>query len=49
MSFLSQVGKEGANLGSAHLGRMAFVMKEDNPPHPIHIGLFGAVGILFQV
>lgn len=31
----------------AHLGRMAFVLKEDETRDPVHVSLLGAVGIVF--
>jgi len=48
VSFLRQVGEEGADFGRAHLGRMAFPMKKDKAAHPIHIGLFRAVRRLLE-
>jgi hypothetical protein len=32
--------------GRTHLGRMAFVVKEDKTGSPVHVSLFGAVGIV---
>jgi len=48
VTFLGQVGEESADLWGAHLGRMAFIVEQDETPHPIHIGLLGAVRIMFE-
>jgi len=48
VSFLGQVSEEGADLWGAHLSRMAFIVEQDETPHPIHIGLLGAVRIMFE-
>jgi hypothetical protein len=31
----------------AHLGRVFFMMEEDVAAHPIEIGFFGAIGVMF--
>jgi hypothetical protein len=43
-----QVGQEGFDLGSAHLGRMADVVEVDVAFDPVDVGLFGADGIMFD-
>jgi len=52
----SQVGQEGLDpspgsgqrFGGAHLGGVAFAVEEDEAAHPVHAGLFDAVGIMFE-
>jgi hypothetical protein len=46
--FHGQVGQEGLDFGGAHLGGVAFVVEEDEAAHPVHVGLFGAVGIMLE-
>ena len=43
----NQEGDECLDFGCAHLGKMAFVVKEDETRDPVHVSLFGAVGIVF--
>lgn len=43
-----EVGEEGFDLGSAHIGRMFFAVKKDEAFDPVDVGLFGAVGIVFE-
>ncbi len=40
--------KELLNLLSCHFARMAFVVKEDEPPHPINMRQIGAVRVVFR-
>lgn len=42
-----QVGQEGLDFRSAHLGGMALVLEEDIAPDPIDVGFFRANGIVF--
>lgn len=52
---LPSVGQEGADFGGAHpslrsghrFGGVAFVMEENEVTHPVYVGLFGAVRIMF--
>jgi hypothetical protein len=52
VSFHGEVGEEGLDpspgsgrrFGGTHLGGVAFVVEEDEAAHPVHVGLFGAVG-----
>lgn len=37
-----EMAQEGGDLGFAHLGRMAFLVEEDEAPDPIEISLLGA-------
>jgi len=46
--FHGQVGQEGLDFGGAHLGGVAFAAEEDEAAHPVHVGLFGAVGIMLE-
>lgn len=46
--FHSEVGQEGLDFWGAHLNRVALVMEEDEAVHPVHVGLFGAVGAMFE-
>jgi hypothetical protein len=43
-----QVGEIGFHLAGAHLGRMAFVVVEDELLHPVQIGFLGADGVVFD-
>jgi hypothetical protein len=43
-----QVRQEGLDLRCAHLVGMALAMKEDEPPDPVDISIFGADGIVFE-
>lgn len=43
-----QVGEEGLDFGSAHLGWVALVVEEDEAANPGDVGLFGADGIVFE-
>ncbi len=43
-----QVGQEGLDFWGAHLGRVAFIVEEDEAAHLVHVGLFGAVGIMLE-
>jgi len=43
------VSEKGLDLGGSHLGRMTLVVKEDEAADPVHVGLFGANGIVFEV
>ena len=44
-----QVGQEGFYLRHAHLLGMEFIMEEDVAPDPVHVGLFGADGIVLEL
>ena len=46
--FDSEMGKEVLYFSDAHVFRVAFMMKEDVAFDPILVGLFGAVGIVFE-
>ncbi|MBU0493635.1 MAG: hypothetical protein KKB13_17455 [Chloroflexi bacterium] len=48
VSVHGQVGEEGCDLGVAHLIGVALVVKEDKAADPVHVGLFGADGIVFE-
>ncbi len=48
ISILSQVSQEGLDLGGAHLCGMALVVEEDEAARPVHVSLFGAVGVVFD-
>lgn len=48
ISFHSEVGQEGLDFWGTHIGGMAFVVEEDEAAHPVHVGLFGAVGVVFE-
>jgi|GEM_PF-5340700 len=44
---INEVGEEGLDLRGAHVFGMAFVVEEDEALDPIHIGLFGAIRVVF--
>jgi len=48
VAFDSQMGEEGDDFGRAQVFGVAFVMEEDEAFDPIHIGFFGADGIVFE-
>ena len=48
MFLCSKVDQEEAYLLVTHFGRMAFFMEENVPFDPMHVGLLGTVGIVFQ-
>jgi hypothetical protein len=43
-----QVGEKGFDFGEAHVSGVAFVVKEDVAFDPVHVGLFGADGIVLE-
>jgi hypothetical protein len=43
-----QVGEEGGDFGRAHVFGVAFVMEEDEAFDPVHVGFFGADGIVLE-
>lgn len=45
---VSILGQEGLDFSGLHFCRVAFVMEEDETAHPVHTGLFGAVGVMFE-
>ena len=45
--FDGEVGEEGLDFWGAHFERVAFVVVEDEAAHPVEVGLFGAVGVVF--
>jgi len=47
-SFLGEVGKESLDFWGAHFAGVTFVMEEDEAFDPIHVGCFGAIGIVFE-
>lgn len=42
------MGQEGLDFGGAHLGGVALAVEENEAAHPVHVGLFGAVGIMLE-
>lgn len=43
----SEVSEKSLDFWSAHVSRMTFVMEKDVAAHPVYVGLFGAVGVVF--
>jgi len=43
-----KVGNKSPDFGLAHLAWVAFVMKENVAADPIQVGLFCAVGVVFN-
>ncbi len=48
VSFAGQVGEEGSDFRGVHFGGVAFVVEEDEAAHPVDVGFFGAVGVVFD-
>ena len=44
----SQMGEELFDFGSAHFGRVAFLVEKDEAFAPLDINFFGADGVMFQ-
>ncbi len=45
--FDGEVGEEGLDFWGAHFERVAFVVEEYEAAHPVEVGLFRAVGVVF--
>ena len=45
---LAQVGEKGLDFRRTHVLGMAFVVQQDVARDPADVGLFGAVGVMFQ-
>ena len=48
MALGGEVGDEGLNFGDAHVFGVAFVVEEDVAADPVYVGLFGALGVVFD-
>ncbi len=48
MLFTGKVGEELLDFGGAHFGGVAFAVEEDVAFGPVEVGLFGAVGVVFD-
>jgi hypothetical protein len=48
VAFNGQVREERFHFRAAHVLRVALVVKEDKAPDPVHVGFFGADGIVPQ-
>lgn len=46
--FDGEVGDEGLDFGGAHVFGVVFVVEEDVAFDPVFVGLFGAVGVVFE-
>lgn len=46
--FDRQMGEERFDFGRPHLVRVAFAMEQDKAPDPVHVGVFGADGVVFK-
>lgn len=46
-AFGGKVDEEGVYFRRAHFEGMAFFVEEDIPANPVHVGFFGAVGVVF--
>ncbi len=46
--FDCQMGEEGFDFGRPHLVRAAFAMEQDKAPDPVHLGVFGADGVVVK-
>jgi len=44
---VGEVEEEGLDFGCAHFERMALVVEENVAAHPVEVGLFGTVGVMF--
>jgi len=44
-----EVGEKDVDLGSAHVFRMALIVKKDEAARPIYVVFFRAVGVVFEM
>lgn len=49
VAVVSEVKEEGLDFGGAHFEGVAFAVEEDVAAHPVKVGLFGAIGVVFEV
>jgi hypothetical protein len=46
--FNGKMGQKGSNFFTPHFTGRFFLMEEQITLNPVHIGLFGAVGVMFE-
>ncbi len=48
MALIDKVEEEGPDFRGTHLSRMTLVVEKDEAARPIHVGFFGAVGVMLE-